>query len=351
MRIGALALAGLVAFGVIPAAGASGGRSVESGWWNEASVGPVVAPSTTPSGQLQVSNGLSGPLAFSAIRFTLPAGTGPSETVTVRLATAGAMVGTPAVSACPTTSKWQPGDDQAAAGAPGYDCTGSHQASGAVTTGAESWSFPTAWASKGVVSVALVPTSGTTTPFSISYTAPTSESITIAAPIGPPGNPGGVVVGPPVTAPNQVPVPSGPPATVASPAPLGPSGTGVPVNTPAPATAAGPDLGSLPGPSNQAPGPAAVAAPASQPAGGGGLSPKADNRRGARILAFCLLLATGVILFRVAGQPHRPPRSLLGRYASGVPEPAGASVGSGAPGAVRGICRFAKVRDAPPTRI
>ncbi|HET6966055.1 MAG TPA: hypothetical protein VFH58_14870, partial [Acidimicrobiales bacterium] len=47
-----------VGVGLLLAAGqaaAAAGPTVQSGWWNEAAVGPVTAPSAS-AGQLQVSN-------------------------------------------------------------------------------------------------------------------------------------------------------------------------------------------------------------------------------------------------------------------------------------------------------
>lgn len=348
MKLGPLVVGGLVAFGAATgayAASAPGGSTVESGWWNEASVGPLVAPSTTQSGQLQVSNGFNGPLAFSAIRFSLPPGASPSYSVTVRLTTTGALVGTPAVSACPTAGKWNPGDDQPAASAPGYGCGNGQQAIGATSGSTESWTFPASWATKGTVSVALVPSVGTTTPFSISYTAPTLASIAVTAPAAPPGT-GSPPPAPPVTAPSAVTVPAPPAVTTAGSAPVGSSGGAVPVNTLPPGTVPIPNLASPPAASAGGSGPAVVAAPASAPAGGG-IAPKPDSRRGARILAFCMLMLTGGALFRLGGQPRRPPRSLLShRYATSPPEPVSAPATT-----ARGIGRFAKVRTGPPTRI
>ena len=357
MRVGALVVAGLCAVGAATAAqaaDAASGPSVESGSWNEPAVGSVAIPSTTPSGQLQVSYGFDGPLEISAIRFAVPAGTDGSDQVTIRLATTGAMVGTPTVSACPTTSSWKPSDS----GAPAYNCGDARQAVGAPESSDETWTFPVAWASKGVIAVALVPTVGTTSPFSISYTAPTAASITFATPTAPPTNPSGPVA-PPVTSPTAVSVPSGPPATFASPS-VGTGSGGVPVVTVPSVPVPAPNLGSLPASTNSGSGPAPVAAPASQAAGG--LVSHTPQRRGARILAFVLLLATGAALFRGMGKSHRAPRSLLPRrYGAPVAEPvlvAGGSAGgareaggAGEAGAIRGIGRFAKARTAPPTRI
>ena len=342
MRLAALLLTGAVAAGATLASTGPQASSVESGWWNTAAVGPLAVPSATPSGQLQVSNGFNGPLAFSAVRFTIPSSIVPPSQLTLQLATTGTTIGTPAVSACPTTSKWKSGDDQPASAAPGYDCRTEHQAA-ASAHGSESWTIPAGWAVHGVVSIALVPTAGTTSPFSVSYTAPTVASITITQ----------VVLGdkvpgvPPLTSPNTAPVPTAPPATVASSVPANSFGGGSPVTQPPPPTVPPPNLGPMPAVADHSPGPAVVAAPASAPAGGG-TAPRVNSRRGARILAFVLLLATAGAMVRAGARPHREPRSLLRKYASPTQE---AHTVAAATASVRGIGRFAKPRTAPPTRI
>ena len=378
----------VVAAGLVLApaqANAASGTTVESGWWNEAAVGSLTTPSATPAGQLQVSNGFSGPLAFAAVRINLPTGTPPASQVTLRLAVpSGSTVGTPAVSACPTTSNWKPGPDQSASAAPGYSCRSGRQADGVAQTGAESWTFPASWGTGGAVSVALVPTPGTTQPFSISYTAPTADSVSI----GPP-TPQAL---PPVS--TAAPAPSSGEPTATSPGASGqPVGTGG-GQSPAGATAVvapggalspagagqAPALGAIPGGATAssagggpaATGPAAgatgtggssggsaggaVAAPASA-APGGGIRPAGDRTgRGGRIMAFCLLVATGLALWFVAAQPDRAPR-LLGSLRARRP---GGEIGTGAgalavattaPPVIRGLGRFARERTGPPKRL
>jgi hypothetical protein len=352
---------------------AAGGPTVESGWWNEASAGPVAAPSTTQSNQVQVSNGLSGPLAFAAVRVGIPTATPAGWSLTLRLAPTSSTVGTPAVSACPTTSNWKPGPDQDASTAPGYSCTSGHQIDAKASGSDATWTIPVSWASRGTLSVALVPTPGTSSPFSVSYPAPTPESVTLAPP--PPANP-----------PAPSPVASGPPPAgssgqgSAAPAPGVANGSGVgspaspaaEVVAPAVATGsgaaaastnsgAGPALGTIAagtaGPTGTAAnGPVAVAAPASA-APGGGTKGAGTSGHGARVMAFGLLVATGLALFFLAAQPDRVPRllgplgatKLGGSIDSGRID--GGPVDGGHPGVVRGVGRFARLRTTPPRRL
>ncbi|HMC40112.1 MAG TPA: hypothetical protein VKI19_10655, partial [Acidimicrobiales bacterium] len=269
-----------------------------------------------------------------------------------RLPRVGAMVGIPAVSACPTIGTWKPGPDQPATASPGYSCRSGHQADGRLSAADESWAVPVGWAAKGVVSVALVPTPGTKQPFSADYTAPSRSSLTIDVP--PAGSGSGTTVPTTVpTAPSTVPVgsPAGSPAAGGAPGPgsgagtdvLVPATVGPPSASGAPAGGTGgppPALGGIP---SNAGGPTAVAAPASA-APGGGTGKPGGTGRAPRIMAVGLLVATGLALFRLAAQPVRAPRSLLrgalpGEVAVAVSHP------------VRGIGRFARPRPAPPKRI
>lgn len=357
------------------AAQAASGAAVQSGWWNEAAVGSVAAPSPGSSSQLQVSNGFSGPLAFAAVRISLPPGTDPATMVTLRLAVpSGSSVGTPAVSACPTTTSWKPGPDQPASAAPGYSCRSGRQADGRVTTGAETWVFPASWGSGATVSVALVPTPGTTTPFSISYTPPAGSSVSFAAGGGTAGGPGGVPSGA-TPSPGDSSTATSPPASTPSAATVTPPDASAAVAAPpSPADPGGaaqaPALGAIPeaGTSGPAGGSGAngagtlgtvggaVAAPASAAPGGGGPAAGARAGRGGRVLAFCLLVATGLALWFVSAQPDRAPR-LLGSVGVRRPAPAGdGGLGATArhapvPPPIRGIGRFARERTAPPNRL
>lgn len=338
---------------------------VQSGWWNEASAGTVAAPSTTPSNDLQVSNGLQGPLSFAAVRFALPSGTPASADVTLDLAVpsgSATTIGTPAVSACPTTGAWKPGGDQPASTKPGYDCTGGNDANGVVASGggSETWTFPASWASGGTVSVALVPTAGTQTPFSVEYEDPTAASVSVLGPSS-----AGTAATSPQPLPGQSPAPAGAGSSgsaaaagsAVSPGPI--SGSTAPGATPVgPGTATlGAGSGAAPSFSGLAAGtgsssagqaatvPHASAAPASQLPSAESAAAAQPSDRAARIMAVCVLVLTGIALFVLAGRPARPPRK-LGAFAS-----AGDGAGGVQPAVVGGLGRFARARFAPPKRI
>lgn len=393
--LASLAAAAAVAGAPAAAWGASG-ATVQSGWWNEAAVGALAAPTTTPSDQLQVSNGFSGPLAFAAVRVTAPSGTPADWVVTLTLTVpSGATVGTPAVSACPTVGRWKPGADQKPSSAPGYSCRSGHQADGAPGNGVEKWTVPLSWGSGGTVSVALVPTPGTTSPFSVAYTAPTPASVTFgpqpaaAAPVPsapsnspyPPSGPGsgsgsgpgsGTGPGSGQGSPAATGQPVSAPGASGAPAPAGAFTAGATGPTGSPAAAgAPPSFGSVPsGASAGGPGAATGPQTARNPAGGvtggavgaplaaapgGGTGAGAGGGRAGRLMAFCLLVVTGLVLFFLSAQPDRAPR-LLGPLTSRVraltgavpaAEPAPAAAG----GPVRGVGRFARERNAPPRRL
>lgn len=355
LAVPAVAAAALVL--AAPAADAASGTTVQSAWWNEAAVGPLAVPSTTPADQLQVSYGGSGyetskgPLAFAAVRIGLPTATPATDTVTLELSLpSGSAVGTPAVSACPTTSSWKPGADQPAASAPGYSCAGGREAAGSVNGSDETWSVPAAWATKGSLALALVPTAGTTAPFSVTYDQPTPASVTIAAPASASG-----VVAPPSSSspPGQstvVPVSPSPGTAVApSPAPASAApfaGSGSLTTGPAaPAASASPVLGGLSAgataptpPSSSRPASSAQGAPLAA-APGGGTVPASTPSRIPHLVAIILLLGVGVALFGLAGQPDRAPR-LLGPLGDRLPgtgrRSTSAPLGRGAPSAALG---------------
>lgn len=371
------------------AGSAAADPTVQSGWWNEAAVGPVQPPATTPANQLQVSyggssgsslsGGFKGTLAFSAVRITLPPGTPASDVVSLKLTIpSSSSVGTVAVSACPTTSSWKPGANQPAKSAPGYSCKG-HQADGKATAADETWSIPASWASGGALSVALIPTPGTTAPFSVSYNQPTAASVTFVAP----ASPGSVM---PVSEPGAPfsPAPSGIGSSSAGvPASPGPAAAtaGSAVAAPAGSPAAAPALGSLGSGSaatgsTGSPNSAISGAPASA-APGGGTPVSTTHGRGGRIMAFVLLVGLAVALFGLSAQSDRPPqllgplgargRSGLGGsrarqmvsaaagemdpYQQGGPARPAAHPVVVAAAPVRGIGRFARPRLAPPKRL
>jgi hypothetical protein len=285
--------------------------TVQSGWWNEAAVGPFAVPSVTSSDQLQVSNGLAGPLAFAGVRITPATGTPTTDSLTLKLSIpANSKVGTPSVAACITTSPWKPGADQEAKAAPGYTCERGYEALGSIAATSESWTVPLAWASSdGSVSLALVPTPGTTVPFSVSYDQPTGAAVafTVAAAPSAPTSPAAQTSLPTLAAPPANSVPATP---VVAPFDLGSGSSASPV------VASGPSISPLPAEAAPAApaavpkgSPTPVAAPTSVAPGGGAITPPVPSRV-PKLVAFILLLFVGVALFGLAGQADRAPRLL-----------------------------------------
>lgn len=388
-----LAGAGLVAAGSLLAgagsASADSAASVESGWWNEATAGPVVAPGTASSGQLQVSSGLQGPLAFAAVRIGIPPTIDPtSASVTLTLVQVpNSAVGTVSVAACPTTTSWKSGGDQPASSAPGYDCSAGRQAVAIDSDGQDTFSIPAGWASGSTVEVAIVPAPGTTTPFSVDYSEPTTQSAVIAgAPTGP-----GAPTSPATTAASPSLAPSGSAGPAASTsgsassspspeltptmiAPSAGSAVAVPMPSPAaqipsvtpdvtPSLAPGAAPSPVPAPASSPPGgtaapssgPVATASQAAAPAAAE--SPLGPGRAG-RILAVSVLLLLGVAMFGLSGYSGRPPRALLpvgmGRPtapATAVAQPVAVPAAAAMLPVPRGIGRFAKPRTGPPHRL
>lgn len=358
--------------GLLIAAGSAAAEpaaSVTSGWWNEAGTGAVTAPSTASSGQLQVSSGLQGPLAFAAVRITVPANLDPT-TVAATLSLVqvpNSAVGTVAVSACPTTSSWSPGGDQASSSAPGYDCTNGRQADAIDSDGQDSFAIPAGWASGSTIDVAIVPTPGTTAPFSVNYTAPTTHSAGLSGPSSSASTsiPTGTGTG------SAAPATSGPPqsspggetpgtAAVATAPSVAGSATSAPgggssapsMSAPPPALASSP-VAATPAPLSGPPGgsPSTQALPArsgvAQSASPISGHPLVGPGRAGRILAISVLLLLGVVMFGLSAYPVGNPRQVV---------PVGVAERSVVPvtplaSQVGGIGRFAKPRTAPPRRL
>lgn len=382
----ALGVAAVGSGGLLLATGAASAdpaASVQSGWWNEAAAGPVSAPATASSGQLQVSSGVQGPLAFAAVRVGIPADLDPtSASVNLTLVQVpNSAVGTTAVSACPTTSSWHPGGAQAASSAPGYDCTKGKEVDAVDSDGQDSFAIPAGWASGSSVEVAIVPTPGTTAPFSVQYTAPTTRSVVVSgSPSAPPttvaqdSSAAGSGTNPPAgTGSGASPVTgaTGAAVSVASPDPG--SAVALPGALSSPGSAASPGAaGSAGSPAEPAAAPALAsspgaptAAPASAAPGGGpsyqasgapAAAPRSASAvtpvgtggpgRAGRILAVSVLLLLGVVMFGLAGYQGRSPRLLLPVGAAKAVAPAAAVQPN-----VGGIGRFAKPRTGPPRRL
>ncbi|MCL4422446.1 MAG: hypothetical protein M1115_04640 [Actinobacteria bacterium] len=198
LRAGAvtcLAGAAILGFSTLPAAAAAPSKTA---WWNTAGsqtastplgvYPPVTPPSPTPKGDLQVSNGPAGQLAFAAVQYSTPssstAGQGGSldlqATLTLSLDKS-YTVGTPAVVACPTVSPWSAGPDQAAGTAPQYDCGNGASSTGTYSSTKQTVTFSLTPAQEdlsqpGTFSLAIVPAPGSTSSFVATFSSPGKDS-------------------------------------------------------------------------------------------------------------------------------------------------------------------------------
>jgi hypothetical protein len=349
-RIGAAvaAASGLWLFVTSEATAATNPSSVESAWWNMAAPAPLAIPSpTTSSDQLQVGEGANGPLSYAAVRFQLPANIDPgSASVVLRLdLVQTGTVGTPVVAACVTTGSWTPGGDQAASSAPGYSCGEGKESVGVVSGSSETWSLNSAFmssSSQGLYDIALVPDPGTSAPFSVDYSQPTTSSVLITgspAQTGAPSSDSGLAnqpaysgapAGPPVGMyqPNSE-IPTGVAAVAAGSSPVAAGGE------PPPALAAG---ATRPTTSPAAPGNLSAGA---HP-GTAAVAASAEGTPARRVMAAVVLIALGAALYLISRTPARAPR-LIGAFASvSAPAP---------PVRVGGIGRFARPRTGPPPRL
>ncbi|HUF33862.1 MAG TPA: hypothetical protein VMN58_11720 [Acidimicrobiales bacterium] len=183
--LAALALVGAtVALGAAPAGAA---ELEQSGWWFRGSVGVVpVQPPSVPEGGLLVAGTSSGPLAISALRYTL----GDDETTAMlTLEVAEDSGGDPTemalMNVCRTASEWEPAEGGDFEEAPEVDCS-SGSVSGSRSADGATWSFRLDSLIDGnTLDVAIVPGVDPTFPegangstFQIAFEAPTDESLT-----------------------------------------------------------------------------------------------------------------------------------------------------------------------------
>jgi len=184
----ALALAGSPAYASSGSTAAGG--SPRSGWWSESPL-PLATLSPTPSSDLQVTYSGTSTLAFAAVRYVVPLGSGsqkidPSSitaVLTLSMPSPGA-VGTPLIDACPTTTSWSPGGDQPASKAPKYSCADGQASAGIYDSSSDTmtWSLAAAQESPrdpGVFSVALVPAPGASAPFSAEFNTPSASNLAV----------------------------------------------------------------------------------------------------------------------------------------------------------------------------
>jgi len=321
-----------------PASAATAGPE-DQGWWSEAQQAPSPAP-TVPINQatgtnLMVGNDPSGADAIAAVRYNVPGtidgepvdASTASGTLTLKIAANGA-VGTPVVEACPVISSWQSAQGGHWDARPKYNCaTAAKGVFNADTTAATFALTPGLQARPGVFDLAIVADPANQTPFSVQFTAPAGDSLTVRAAGTPaPAGDGGAVAAP--TTDTGTSFDSSAPTDLTAPVPgLAVTPDGAP--TTSGTTASGPSAG------NGASTPTITLV---TPAG------RIADKRGQRALGLVLLVLLGLSLWWFGGQPVRRPRLLGSLGADAEPEEP-TVVGSG------GIGRFARPRTERPPRL
>lgn len=166
------AVTGLALALVTGPAAVAGPAAVESASWTQLRQSlPVGVTPDLQQGQgdgLPVSNGPTGPLAFSAVRFA----DGAVRSLALTLLDGG-TTSTPVVWACPATATWGAGDRQAWDTRPTYDCT--THAVGRVDGTRVSWLLE----GDPAVDVVLVPAPDDKAPWSVTFAVPTAQAFGI----------------------------------------------------------------------------------------------------------------------------------------------------------------------------
>lgn|GEM_PF-4050147 len=232
-------------------------KTSHTAWWDTSPASELsmlgASSPLTPTGGLQVTTDGSTTTAFGAIWYKVPLTSGgqkvdPSSiqaVLTLSLDTTD-TVGTPALEACPTASKWKPGGDQPAKKAPKYVCShglgspGNYNSSSNTVT----WNLSALQERKrtpGLFSVAIVPAGGlgASSSFSAEFNAPDKSSFSVLswAPAGRGGSSAGAPPSPGLGTPAAAPGPVSPGASAgggsyapsspasSSPSVAGPSGS------------------------------------------------------------------------------------------------------------------------------
>lgn len=340
-------------FVLLPAAAAAAEEPERTGWWNRLSAGGTALPQpTTGEGELRVSNGVDGPVAYSAVLYP---GLGSTSAVLTLAVKADQTLGTPDVLACVTEdAEWSEGGNQPYDAAPAYDCDAG-SAFGELSADGTTLTFlldATQQDLAGSWSLALVPTPGGTTPFSLDLEKPAADAF---------------VAQPPES---EDPFVSGEPATGSSPDSSAESSSGEPFMADGFALPPPSDAGTAELPPLLAADDAALpetAAPAPAVAGTTPGAPPVlltrpagvaeDLGTGPRLLALLALAGGSAAVGYAAGQQRPGPRLIGGRARLGVPATAAATanatavVPDPAQDRPRGIGRFAKPREAAPRRL
>ncbi|MBK5307289.1 MAG: hypothetical protein JJD92_11435 [Frankiaceae bacterium] len=291
-----------------------------TGWWNVISAGGMALPlPTTAADDLHVSQGPSGPAAFSAVAYDLFGQAVSGATLQLKI-TPNSTVGTVAVLACPTKdASWKAGGNQPYDAAPEYDCVNGEPGMVAADGSGITFFLDAPTGATGY-SLAIVPAADATA-FSVDIIKPDAASLVVqlAEAAVEPGPVAAPVAAPPAT------------TTGAGSAPLG-TGT-APLAPTAALQAPAVAVPAVPAP-QAAPAPAALAAASSRP-----IEPVSNRER--YIAGSMLALLSGLIVW-LAQQPSPQPR-LLGGMARKA-GPVAVPVVDPNP---RGIGRFATLRTAP----
>lgn len=316
-----------------------------TGWWNRLAAGGTALPQpTTAAGDLRISNAPDGPAAFAAVSYPSAGATDAVLTLALR---AGRTVGTPDVLACPTTDgDWKEGGNQPYDAAPAYDCE-TAAAFGELAPDGTTLTFlldSSTQDATGTWSLALVPTPGTTAPFTVDVAQPAADAFTssgAAADAPPPPPP------PPAEGDSGGAGSSGDAFLPEGFAALPPVDVGTAEVAPLVAGAA----------------PVAAAAAVPEPAVAGAATPPAtpfllaqpagvveDLGSGRRLLALLVLAGGSAAVGYAAGQQRPGPR-LIGGRSRVVPAAALVDRPPAEQDRPRGIGRFAKTRDAAPRRL
>jgi hypothetical protein len=327
VRIGILvATAASVAAVWLWPAGAGAASPAATGWWSKTQSVPVPgvtvpAPPNVPNEGLYVANDPSGPTAISALRYPMePNQTG--GTLTLRTASGSSPVGVN-VAACVVTGTWDQAANGGWASRPSYDC--SEQVVGRAVDGGLQWDLSAVFSAfnPDFLDVALVPAGAA--PFQVAFEKPGDAAFAPSTTVTP--------------APPPQPVPTGAPAPDPAPTPPAPVVQSpsrpravTPPPTPAQAVAAAPQQEAQP-----------------ERSSGGArtrIEPTvAAGDQNERLWATVGLVLMGLAAFALSGRlPQiawfRSKR--LATAADAPPEP---------PPHHGGIGRFARPRQAPPTRL
>jgi hypothetical protein len=323
MRRGAVVVAGAAALGSVllglaPTAWAD--APARTGWWNVISAGGMALPMpATAADDLHVSQGPSGPAAFSAVAYDLLSQ--PVESATLQLKIApNSMVGTVLVLACPTKdASWKAGGNQPYDAAPAYDCADGEPGMVAADGSGITFFLDAPTGASGY-SLAIVPATDSA-PFSADIVKPDAASLVVQLAEA-------AMEPAPFTAPAAAP----PAATTGTGAVTLSAGTAPLVPTaplPAPAVA----VPVVPAP-QAAPAPVALASAGSRP-----IEPVSDRER--YIAGSMLALLAGLIVWLAQQQSPQP------RLLGGMARKAGPVAVPAVDPNPRGIGRFATLRTAP----